>query len=395
MKIILRSDLAPSSLLHDEPVSDIVLELLAQSRSSRRNYKWELARQCAQDAFQFCQGTPDHLGSALAQLHLSDFYADVGAIQKAMEKSREAYRLLAQQAFDARRQQQNAAVAAYSLGLLNEMALFSDSTESLRWYQEALRLLEQAKQYWSTRKDKAQIDACQRISQKIHELRNQILQRRTSQPTWRVIFDIWVLGSKSVPFGEHTPRRHGYISQDAQVKVDGSFYYFHQGDLPKEDTGNQFYHFALPVPENGWPISDAQTDDYLFICQRWEESGEKEKLVWEPGNGWQRDEDGNVHLSPLPPAYIIGGDKLKGYVTALLKPTSAPSPPSPPLSSAPLPPPQTPVEPSERYDQLVNMVGGDRATANRLIEYEREQAPGADVAEWVERAITRLERDRR
>jgi len=41
------------------------------------------------------------------------------------------------------------------------------------------------------------------------------------------------------------------------------------------------------------------------------------------------------------------------------------------------------------------MVGGDRTTANRLIEYEREQAPGADDAELIEGAIVRLERDRR
>lgn len=49
----------------------------------------------------------------------------------------------------------------------------------------------------------------------------------------------------------------------------------------------------------------------------------------------------------------------------------------------------------DRYSYLVLLVQGDRATADRLIEYERRNAPDCDRAELIERAIDRLLRARR
>lgn len=46
------------------------------------------------------------------------------------------------------------------------------------------------------------------------------------------------------------------------------------------------------------------------------------------------------------------------------------------------------------YAELVRMVAGDGATANRLIEYERSQFPNEPLENLVERAIERLARDR-
>lgn len=46
------------------------------------------------------------------------------------------------------------------------------------------------------------------------------------------------------------------------------------------------------------------------------------------------------------------------------------------------------------YRELVRAVRGDRACADRLVEYERGEAPGATRAELAQRALRRLARDR-
>jgi len=47
------------------------------------------------------------------------------------------------------------------------------------------------------------------------------------------------------------------------------------------------------------------------------------------------------------------------------------------------------------YRQLLARLLGDRAAADRLIDYEREQAPDDREATLIQRALDRLERDRR
>ena len=49
---------------------------------------------------------------------------------------------------------------------------------------------------------------------------------------------------------------------------------------------------------------------------------------------------------------------------------------------------------SALYRRLVACVRGDTACADRLVQHEREQAPGASGAELIRRALQRLERDR-
>ena len=48
-----------------------------------------------------------------------------------------------------------------------------------------------------------------------------------------------------------------------------------------------------------------------------------------------------------------------------------------------------------RYQELIQLVGGDRATADRLIEFERGQFPNEDREQLIARAIQRLLRDRK
>jgi hypothetical protein len=59
------------------------------------------------------------------------------------------------------------------------------------------------------------------------------------------------------------------------------------------------------------------------------------------------------------------------------------------------PEPEIPGPGAVAFDTLVRMVGGDVATANRLVEYERSLFPNDPLERLIERAIARLERDRR
>ena len=46
-------------------------------------------------------------------------------------------------------------------------------------------------------------------------------------------------------------------------------------------------------------------------------------------------------------------------------------------------------------EKLLNMVFGDKQTAERLIQFERNRIPSANETELIQMAIDRLERDRR
>jgi hypothetical protein len=50
---------------------------------------------------------------------------------------------------------------------------------------------------------------------------------------------------------------------------------------------------------------------------------------------------------------------------------------------------------AELFDTLLAKVGGDRATVERLIAYEQQQAPQGNRIRWLERAIQRWEKDNR
>lgn len=50
---------------------------------------------------------------------------------------------------------------------------------------------------------------------------------------------------------------------------------------------------------------------------------------------------------------------------------------------------------AELFDDLLIKVGGDRATVERLIEYERQQDPQGNRIIWLTNAIQRWERDNR
>lgn len=53
----------------------------------------------------------------------------------------------------------------------------------------------------------------------------------------------------------------------------------------------------------------------------------------------------------------------------------------------------TPQKQARLYANLLGKVGGDQATADRLIELERLRLPNVDRLTWLENAIRRWERD--
>jgi hypothetical protein len=48
---------------------------------------------------------------------------------------------------------------------------------------------------------------------------------------------------------------------------------------------------------------------------------------------------------------------------------------------------------AELFNNLLRKVGGDRAAAERLIDFERGQLPKGNRMIWLEKAIRRWERD--
>jgi hypothetical protein len=50
---------------------------------------------------------------------------------------------------------------------------------------------------------------------------------------------------------------------------------------------------------------------------------------------------------------------------------------------------------AEMFNTLLARVGGDRAAAERLVEFEQQQNPQGNRLAWLERAIQRWERDNR
>lgn len=51
--------------------------------------------------------------------------------------------------------------------------------------------------------------------------------------------------------------------------------------------------------------------------------------------------------------------------------------------------------PDTQMSRLIAACLGDRAKAQRLVEYERKRHPNIDIAQAIQHALDRLERDRR
>jgi hypothetical protein len=327
----IQSTSAPSAWVHYEQVSPVVEKLLKESSALRRKFEWIQAARCALDAQEFCQETGAHVGLAVAQIHMVDFYCEVGELGQAIAVCEAAYQTLHSQ--PGRVHRHNEAVAAYALGLLHQLRLFGGHIQALHWYQEALQLFKTAQEYWAMCNAKSQIQVCRRAGRQIAKYRDDMItDSHAAQQPSRGAFTIWQLDSAKTPFTRAKNIR-GYIIGDDRVTIGGTDYRLQSGKLPESDADQMHYHFALPVREDRWAVPETQTGDYVFVRQQWQVNKEKIGVMWEPGKGWtaggfKREEDGQFRFYPLPPKVIEGarstsndpGGKVKGYITALLKP---------------------------------------------------------------------------
>ena len=78
------------------------------------------------------------------------------------------------------------------------------------------------------------------------------------------------------------------------------------------------------------------------------------------------------------------GARLEGFVRRL---TKKPTPVDELFGAA--------INQAEAFNDLLGRVGGDRPTAERLVDFERQQFPKGNRMRWIESAIHRWEKDNR
>jgi hypothetical protein len=331
------AELVPSLLLHLDQVPPDVQTLLKRSRTGRKKGEWALAEWCAMDARDACKHRNDHLGVALAQLHLADVYREVGELGEAMGLCEEAYQILHGHA--AKVQRHNEAVAAYAQGLLHERFLFGDDMQAVRWYRQALELLETAKEHWAAEDDRKLFKACERAYRRIAQLKKRILRARSGGERRLDAFDVLQPDSRESALP-------GVIIDANHAEIDGVKYLLHSGALPSND-GDRRRCFALPVsdlPACTFPA--AEDGDYVVMRSRWFSDASDPEGVWIPGVVWGSDSEWEIGDFTFEPsgrtwfypcaskAHVIGGRPLsvkggppkdpqkdiRGHIIGLLKP---------------------------------------------------------------------------
>jgi hypothetical protein len=118
---------------------------------------------------------------------------------------------------------------------------------------------------------------------------------------------------------------------------------------------------------------------------------------------FERDDAGNIRFVSFKEAIVIGREDITddfdvGYIVALLKHETMSEPLSPerskPSAASPSKQPLLPSSPEAEspspYAKLLRMVGGDKAVADRLIEYERQFNPDVGTSMLAELAISRI-----
>lgn len=398
--IRLPPQLTPSVLLWCEDLPEFVQNLLQGSRQLRREGQFQGAERCAQDAIEAAREAGVHAGQGVALIHRADAYREMGRPGPALADYQNAHRIFRRQ--PSWYQRHNEAIAAYAMGLAHQ--LIGNERDALRWYQEANALLEKVKKHWAALRALGWLDSCARVQRLIEMMSNYI----TTALIYQVVF----------PSPNWVPivllEKNASIVEQLTLEQEGTEIHVRLRSFQVCPLESGWQLLLVPgVWYEGRELSDrarewleAQEGDHALV--EWE----KARTPLQPaqlaevdaGGKFGRDAEGKVYAVRTV-ARIIGGEESReeqvGRVPALLRPTVTPPEPAPPAEEPtpspepPIPPSGPPIDSSEAlYEKLVRMVGGDKGTADRLIEHERKRRPSASRAELIERAIVRLERDR-
>jgi hypothetical protein len=399
-------NISPSALVWCSGLQPSIQVLLEASRKFRSLGNFPKAEQCAMDVRKATRYASERIGYGSAALHLADIYREKGKLGPAHTQYEQAQQIFNHQSD--RVQRQNEAAATLGLGLTYQA--LGDPLEALNWYQVSLDLLDRACKYWAELNEEKRLQFCEQVCQWIRDEQiGAILEERLGSFPPMPIDVTWRVGGAKNPFGKVSLRAR--ITTD-YVVINENVYQIHpllkQQDISTIGSVDS-ESFILRVSKDGWGVPEAKTDDLLLVHQKQVIQEEKVGVVWESDDGWiagdfKRGSGGKIQFIPHSrQPKIIGGqldNREKGYVVAVLKPTSSAQQPS--VSPSP-PPPQPSVPPSsgpsydpkELFNELLSMVNGDKEVAQRLVDYEQERAPSADSSELIQRAIDRLIRDRR
>jgi tetratricopeptide (TPR) repeat protein len=405
--IKLPAQLMPSELLCCEDLSPFIDKLLQGAYTLRHQEQWDKAERCALQAIEASQEAGDLLNRAVAHVHLGDMHRERGRLGPALTDYGRAQRIFRWQAPS--RQRHNEAVVTYALGLVHH--LLGSELDALKWYERSTELLGTAKAHWTTVDALKRVDVCSRLERWIDILSDHLMRGLTYREMDRPL-DIWVPVVLAAKRGRCV-ERVAIQRQDSVLigRIDRfNVHPLEEGWSIRMDAEDRYG--AQQVPEEIRSALHASQEDHVLMewgdPLRQEERRRMEELDQASSFDFLRDADGTIYAIPRDPT-IIGGREADdgvraGQIAALLEPTTLLEPGAPPPEEPePAPGEELSDEPDhesdedviELYNKLLSLIGGSRRTARGLIDYERKRTPDASLYELIDRAISRLLRDRR
>jgi len=411
--IILLPHLMPSELLYHNEQSPFINELLRKSCSHRQDGLFSDAVQFAQRALNNSREAGDHVSQGAAWICLADVHREMGKLGPALDYGQKAQRIFERQ--PSRYQRHNESVAVYALGLVHH--LLGNDVDALKWYRTACKQFEKARQEWTAVNASHRVEDCDAVLSWLEILTKNLISDQFGS-------DANLSTRIQVPI----VRSNGERGRFAIVEMEIDRYRVGRDLTINGDTfrlqsvkGNRRFTlepgtecYALEIPDEACESLEAGEGDYALVIRG--KDADKEgpgvlgTLSGTEFGDFKRGEEGKINFVTFKAAVVLGSDEIAddfevGYIAALLKRDSKPSPPQSkaPAPPAPKPPAASPSPPSQPeqpaasispYHRLIRLVKSNKEIADRLVEYERQLKPGATLAELAESAIARLIRDR-
>jgi len=313
--------LTPSELLSYDGASSFVKGLLQQSRSLRREGRLQEAERRAQDAVEASQEPEARISRALAMVHLADLRREMGRLGPALAGVQQAHRIFQRQ--PAHSQRHNEAVAAYALGLTQQ--LLGSDVEAMKWYQESRELLKRVKDDWSAVNAKAKVETCTRLRQWTETL-SEYLTSTLNRTDANISTRLWVpvvppsdsggeFAIAELEIGQYR------LEREAMLKGESFQVLRLKGNQRVSILAGDEYCIQKITDDRVREFLGAEEHDYALIAwddENLEDLGELETLSESGYGNFVRDADGTVYFVHTAPT-VIGG------VVALLRPTAPPS----------------------------------------------------------------------